>query len=213
MSTAISSRTSGRKMLMFVLLIVLFSTAATLLAFAALRDTTVKVENDFTRAEVKVKVNERFSGSAKMNVNFTNTGDVPAFIRVKTVVNWLDSDGNVVMTVPDGHSYAVDGQTVDTTKLTKLADWTPQTAGKTGLTDGYWYYNHIVKPGETTKAFADLIVPIQPTGSAYSLQIHFLAEAIQAAQNTVDAPPVHAWVEEWKMEFASGSPGSWTPKS
>ena len=124
-------------------------------------DTTAKVVNTFTPGDVKASVDEVFSGTTKSSVKIKNDGNVPALVRARLVVNWVEN-GDVIAN-PQGVTDPVVNN-IDTTKWTKIGD--------------YYYYNGYVAPGGTTDNL--LKEAITSTGTP-TLQIEVVAEAIQAA--------------------------------
>jgi hypothetical protein len=166
------------------------------LVYAALRDTTSAVINNLEPVVVTCDVNETFDGQTKSDVSITNTGEIPAFIRAKVVINWTDADGyETWFTGSSDYGYSV--------TLASPLNWTNEN-GSSVINDGYWYYNGIVQPGDKTD---DLIASITENLSAaaaadpqYHLKVTVLAEALQAA-------PVAAAEQSWGMTY-NGS--SWT---
>ncbi len=161
--------------------------------YAALKDTTSVVNNTLEPAHVTCSVVETFDGSTKSDVKVRNTGDIPALIRVKVVINWVDSDGYVAYNPDTNYRY--------TATLASPLNWT-NGSGAATLTEGYWYYNGIVQPGETTE---DLIASVvenlgAPVASdpQYRLQVNVFAEAIQAA-------PSDAVQGSWHMTYSDGA--------
>jgi len=157
--------------------------------YAALKDTTSVVENDLDPATVSCEVVETFTGTQKTNVKLKNTGDIPAYLRAKVVINWVDSDGNVAYRPGSAYQYSV--------TLASPLNWT-RTSNLSAVTEGYWYYNGIVQPdGMTDVLIASAVENLSPTVAAdpqYHLQITVLAEAVQAA-------PIGAVEEVWHMTF------------
>ena len=172
-------------------------------AFALLRDTTARVENLLDTGLVTCEVVETFDGDVKKNVKLKNTGEAPAYLRAKVIVNWMDEQGMVTMYPPGNHDYVVDDSS---DKKIKTTSWTPAVAGQT-LTGGYWYYNGIVQPGELTTDLIDSIKPQYSDDQLYSLHIWILAEAIQASPDQI-AGDEGACKEKWHMIF-NGS--TWVP--
>ena len=125
---------------------------------------TEKVENTFTYASVSCEVEENFDGSKKSNVRIKNTGNTDAFIRATYVVNWLDKDGNIAASVPEGYSYS----------LTENPDkkWTE--------IDGYFYYLSPVAPGASTPGSLLNCTVTYPENPEYTLSVEILATAIQS---------------------------------
>ena len=144
---------------------------------------TGPVENQFTYAKVSCKVEEDFDRSTKKNVQITNTGNTDAYIRATYVVNWLDSTGSIVASVPEGYSY----------ELTENPDgeWT------TGE-DGYFYYLSPVAPGKSTPGSLLTCKVTYPENPEYRLSVEILATAIQST-------PAKAVTEAWGVTPSSGN--------
>lgn len=145
---------------------------------------TGSVENKFTYASVSCEVKEDFDGSTKKeNVRITNTGSTNAYIRATYVVNWLDADGKIVTSVPDGYSYT----------LTENPDskWTKGN-------DGYFYYLSPVAPGESTLGSLLTCTVTYPDNPKYRLSVEIIATAIQST-------PAKAVTEAWGVTPASGN--------
>lgn len=188
-------RNTTLKIALVVLTAVALLTSVAGLTYAALKDTTAVVNNTLDPAHVTCEVVENFDGNVKSSVKVKNTGDIPALLRVKVVINWIDGDGNVVYSPGGDYHYSV--------TLADPLNWTND-GGSTVVTSGYWYYNGIVQPDELT---TDLIATAYEnlSGAAasdpsYHLRITVMAEALQAA-------PGLAAQDVWGMTYANGS---WT---
>ena len=144
---------------------------------------TGPVENKFTYASVSCKVEEDFKENTKKNVKITNTGSTDAYIRATYVVNWVDAEGNIVTSVPDGYKY----------ELTENPDKT-WTEGK----DGYFYYLSPVAPGESTPGSLLTCTVKRPENPEYRLSVEILATAIQST-------PAKAVTEAWGVTPTSGN--------
>lgn len=135
---------------------------------------TDAVENTFEYAKVSCEVKEDFNGNTKENVQITNTGSTDAYIRATYVVNWLDAQGNIVASVPDGYSYSLnvnpDG------KWTKMGD--------------YYYYLTPVAPSDSTPGSLLTCTVTRPENPEYRLSVEILADAIQSE-------PASAVKEAW----------------
>lgn len=144
---------------------------------------TGPVENKFAYASVSCDVKEDFNGSTKKNVQITNTGSTDAYIRATYVVNWLDKDGKIAASVPEGYSYNVtenpDG------KWTKGAD-------------GYFYYLTPVAPDASTPGSLLTCTVTRPENPEYRLSVEILATAIQST-------PAKAVTEAWGVTPTSGN--------
>ena len=72
---------------------VLLLIAGTIIVFAALRDTSGTVTEEFEKPEVTCEVNDDYT--------VTNTSDIPALIRVRVVVNNTDGGDIIPGETPD----------------------------------------------------------------------------------------------------------------
>ena len=143
---------------------------------------TGPVENKFAYASVSCEVKEDFNGNTKKNVQITNTGSTDAYIRATYVVNWLDAQGNIVASVPDGYSYSLnvnpDG------KWTKMGD--------------YYYYLTPVAPRDSTPGSLLTCTVTRPENPEYRLSVEIIATAIQST-------PAKAVTEAWGVTPTSGN--------
>ena len=69
-------------------------------------------------------------------VTTTNEGTVPAAVRISYTEKWFDGDTEITNSVPAGTAII---------NFDNTEDWE--------LEDGYYYYKHILNPGETTTSF------------------------------------------------------------
>ena len=123
-----------------------------------------------------------------------NNGNVPALMRAKVVVNWVETvtvDGETqynVIANPAGHTASISYNTTN---------WQL-------LSDGYYYYKGYVAAGASTEA---LITEAKATaGTTYQLQVEVLAEAIQATGFTDDL--VKAVKDAWGRSYNANN-NSW----
>lgn len=141
------------------------------------------VQNNFTYAHVRCRIDETFDGTTKSDVKIQNTGDIPAYIRARIVVTWKDASGNVSSTVPVKNT--------DYTIAFNTTDWTQQ--------DGYWYCKNAVDAKDFTPV---LIKECKRTETAapegYYLSVEILADAIQSE-------PASAVTEAWKYTPTAAS--------
>ena len=136
---------------------------------------TDAVENTFEYAKVSCAVTENFTESEKKDVQVKNTGTTNAYIRATYVVNWLDAQGNIVASVPEGYGY----------------DLTENPGGKwTEDNDGYFYYLSPVAPGGSTDGSLLICTVTRPENPEYRLSVEILADAIQSE-------PASAVTEAW----------------
>lgn len=171
------------KTLFALLAIVMVIGAVVGTTVAFLVDKTGNVQNTFEYAKVSCEVTETFTGTSKSNVQITNTGTTDAYIRATYVVNWLDKDGNIAASVPEGYSYTL---TENPNSM-----WT-----KYG--DGYFYYLTPVAPGESTPGSLLTCTVTHPENPEYRLSVEILATAIQST-------PAKAVTEAWGVAPSSGN--------
>ena len=112
-----------------IISVVLILTLAVGGTIAFLSTKTDPVVNTFNPSQVTCSVEENFDGKAKTNVNVRNTGDIPAFIRVKLVAYRTNDAGQHIGGVSEVPAF----------NLGK--DW-----AKCG---DYYYYTCPVAPGAT----------------------------------------------------------------
>ena len=174
---------------LFIAVLLLIS-AAIGSTVAYLITSTGPVENTFTPGEVSCQVEESFDKKKKENVRITNTGNTDAYIRATSVVNWLDSQGNIVASVPDGYGYT----------LTE----NPEGKWTKGNNDGYFYYPSPVAPKKSTLGSLLTCTVTHPENPEYTLSVEILATAVQSN-------PASAVKEAWGVTV--GSDGQISPKS
>ena len=150
-------------------------------SLAWLMDGTDPVVNEFTPGKVSTSIEESMAGNEKSNVYFTNTGNVPAYIRAKLVITWQDGSGNVYGQAPAlGVDYTMSGLG---------SGW--QQIGD------YYYYTAVVQPNDDTGVlFASITQTGDNPAAGYTLHVEILAEAIQAE-------PSSAVKEAWNWSPAN----------
>ena len=162
----------NRTAVLLIAIILLISTAVgSTVAFLATK--TEPVENSFEYANVSCEVTQNCDTDGSI-VQVKNTGTISAYIRAAVVANWMDADGNIAASVPDGYSY----------KLTcSSGSWAQ---GK----DGFFYYLLPVAPGASTEGNLLTCTVTCPETPEYTLSVEVLAEAIQST-------PASAVNEAW----------------
>ena len=166
---------------LFIAILLLISAAiGSTVAYLITR--TEPVENTFTPGKVSCEVKETFNGITKSNVQITNTGNTDAYIRATYVVNWLDSQGNIVASAPEGYSYSV---TENLNSKWKRGD------------DGYFYYPSPVAPNGSTADSLLTCKVTHPENPEYTLSVEILATAVQSN-------PAHAVTEAWGVTVSDG---------
>lgn len=141
---------------------------------------TEPVENKFSYAKLSTGITENFDGTTKKDVRVTNTGDTAAYIRATYVINWLDKDGNIVPSDPDGYSYTLTGATGEWTKI-----------------GDYYYYNYAVSSNMSTEGSLLECTWTHPENPEYFLTVEVIAEAIQST-------PEDAVKNAWGVTIANG---------
>lgn len=179
-----SARRRGGRPLALLLALILVVGAAAGGTLAWLTQTTPTANNNFEYGQVSCAVSETFDGvSTKKNVQITNNGNIPAYIRATYVVNWLDKDGNIAASVPEGYSYSLTENPEGT--------WTKGNGG-------YFYYLSPVAPGASTPGSLLTCTVTRPENPEYRLSVEILATAVQSA-------PASAVNEAWGITLPTGN--------
>ena len=172
------SRIRMNKLAILFIAVVMLIGAAVGSTVAFLVTDTQPVTNTFEYAKVSCEVIEdTWNQTTKSGVHIKNTGTTDAYIRATYVVNWLNKDGTIAASVPEGYSY----------DLTENPDskWTYNP------NDGYFYYWTPVAPGGfTAGSLLTCIVTKQPDNPQYILSVEILATAVQST-------PANAVTEAW----------------
>ena len=165
----------NRTAVLLIAVILLISTAVgSTVAFLATK--TEPVENSFEYAAVSCKVMQDRDTDGSSIVKVKNTGTISAYIRAAVVANWMDVDGNIAASVPEGYSY----------ELTySSGSWVQGN-------DGFFYYLLSVAPGASTEGNLLTCTVTCPETPEYTLSVEVLAEAIQST-------PASAVNEAWNV--------------
>ena len=164
----------NRTAVLLIAIILLISTAVgSTVAFLATK--TEPVENSFEYANVSCKVTQNCDTDGSI-VQVKNTGTISAYIRAAVVANWMDVDGNIAASVPEGYSYDL---------TCSSGSWAQ---GK----DGFFYYLLPVAPGASTEGNLLTCTVTCPETPEYTLSVEVLAEAIQST-------PASAVNEAWNV--------------
>lgn len=164
----------NRTAVLLIAIILLISTAVgSTVAFLATK--SEPVENSFEYANVSCKVTQNCDTDGSI-VQVKNTGTISAYIRAAVVANWIDVDGNIAASVPEGYSYDL---------TCSSGSWAQ---GK----DGFFYYLLPVAPGASTEGNLLTCTVTCPETPEYTLSAEVLAEAIQST-------PASAVNEAWNV--------------
>lgn len=162
----------NRTAVLLIAVILLISTAVgSTVAYLATK--TEPVENSFEYANVSCKVTQNCDTDGSI-VQVKNTGTISAYIRAAVVANWMDVDGNIAASVPEGYSYDL---------TCSSGSWVQ---GK----DGFFYYLLPVAPGALTEGSLLTCTVTCPETPEYTLSVEVLTEAIQST-------PASAVNEAW----------------
>ena len=82
------------KMLILVLATLLVLLCGT--TFALMYRQTAFLENQFDAAVVSCQIEETFNGTSKTEITVKNTGNIDAYLRLRLVSYWVDSNGNII---------------------------------------------------------------------------------------------------------------------
>ena len=164
----------NRTAVLFIAIILLISTAVgSTVAFLATK--TEPVENAFEYANVSCEVTEACDTDSSI-VQVRNTGTISAYIRVAVVANWMDVNGDIAASDPEGYGY----------------DPTCSSDSWARGADGFFYYLSPVAPGASTEGILLACTVTCPEPPEYTLSVEVLAEAIQST-------PASAVNEAWKV--------------
>lgn len=173
----------GKKpaVLTFALAVALIAAMAIGGTIAYLTTQTNGITNTFSPSNVTCEVTENFDGATKTNVNVKNTGDIPAYIRVKLVSYRVNDAGQHI------------GGEAPIPTFTLGANWVEH--------DGYYYYTLPVEAGKAPAA--NLTDSMALTGSYGDADggkqvIEVMAEAIQSE-------PARAVGDAWGVTISQGS--------
>ena len=132
--------------------------------------------NEFTPAAVDVEITETVENNVKSSITIQNVSaerNIPAYIRVSLVANWVDGDSNVLPETVDLSAY------VDTSGNWFLGS------------DGYYYYSQPVAVGGLTDELLESPISLESRDDGRNLEVTVLAQAVQATKAAVeDAWPV-----------------------
>ena len=119
----------NKKVILLAVSLVLILSAAIGGTVAYLIDQTGSITNTFTPANVTPRIDEKFPNqSVKNDVQITNSGDIPAYIRVKVVVTWKKGNDVYGVAPARGTDYT----------------WTMPENSKWFLKGGFYYYSEPV---------------------------------------------------------------------
>lgn len=174
-------------LLLSLLLVVTMAVGGTV---AYLVTKTPDVKNSFTPSKVTCEVTEEFNGTAKSNVNVTNTGDTEAYIRVKLVTYRVNDKGQHIggtATIPD---------------FNPGTNWVAY--------GGYYYYTlpvaHDKTPEQPLIGTSGITLLTYNDADGGKQVIEVMAEAIQSG-------PANAVGDSWGVSISEGKVEAYTSTS
>ena len=129
--------------------------------------------NLFTPATVSCEVSEEFDGQQKSSIKVKNTGNIDAYIRIRLVSYWVDSDGNIVA------------------KPSTMPVINVGTGWLEGTNNTY-YYQKPVTPTDLTDTLISSPIILEKDENGYLQVLEVFAEGIQSK-------PQNAVEDSWKV--------------
>ena len=157
-------RLKTRYLLILLVLVVAVVTCGTVYAYMFKQ--TENVSNQFVPAEVTCEVHETLESGAteKSAITVTNTGDIDAYLRVRLVSYWVQSDGS--------GDYEIVAKASEMPTFTLGAGWIA------GSDDTYYYTTPVEAGNNTTDLLESNLVLTEEDG--YLQVVEVFAEAIQS---------------------------------
>lgn len=124
------NRTASTRMLVLAISLILILSCTIMGTLMFIVDKTDEVKNVFTPTNVSTEITENFEDNVKSNVNITNTGNIPVYVRVNLVTYRVSESG---------------------TKIGGTATIPPFTLGEGWFkgNDGFYYYEEKVQAGKS----------------------------------------------------------------
>ncbi len=145
---------------------------------AYMRKQTEVVENVFIPAEVSCVVDETFNGINKTKIAIQNTSNIDAYLRLRLVTYWVNSNGEIIFK----KSQALSEINYDSNYWIKSGDT-------------YYYKNPVRSNGFTEDLLKqDIQLGVNSDGNRQVIQV--FAEAIQSK-------PAEAVISAWSVNLDS----------
>lgn len=135
-------------------------------------------DNQFTPANVSCEVVEEFDGTQKTSIQVQNTGNIDAYLRVRLVSYWVDSNGNIVA------------------KPSSMPEITLADGWIKGSNNTYYYQSSVssVAPNNFTGELLSEPIILQKDENGYLQVVEVFAEAIQSI-------PANAITNSWNLSL------------
>jgi len=155
-------RRSKHAVLILALILLLGMTIGGTIAY--LTGKSDSIVNEFAAAKVEIHIEEKIENNIKTDVFIrnTNNSNIPVYIRVALVGNWVDTENNKIC-VKHGN-----GQP----SFTLGTDWIEN--------GGFYYYKKPVGFGEKTTDLLGTSIELTTEDDGCSYQLEVIASAIQA---------------------------------
>lgn len=163
-----------RRIYLVLLIVVLIATLVlfgTVIAYMFQK--TQYKHNPFTPAKVSCEVSELFDGQQKSSIQIKNTGNIDAYLRVRFVSYWVDTEGNIV------------AKPSEMPEIALASDWVK------GSNNTY-YYQSPVAPGKPTGELLSSPIFLEQDSDGYLQVVEIFGEAIQGE-------PRRAVINSWKV--------------
>ncbi len=157
--------------------------------------------NNFVPAAVKCEIEEKFSESTNTNtkssIQVKNTGNTDAYIRVRLVIHWEDSKGNVVGRNMD-LSESIEGFNEGFDSYFKSEDWVIDGGNYT------YYYKKPVAPEGFTEELLKKNITMGPYLDTKADGVtYYYYPVIEVLAEAVQSKPAEAVEEAWSVEVDS----------
>lgn len=139
----------------------------------------------FDPANVKCKVVETFENDIKSSITVKNTGNTDAYIRVRLVIHWEDSKGNVVSRDVDFSKIAIVNRN----------DWLADSSEFT-----YYYKKPVAADaltGELLGKNIELYAKVEDVDENGVTVKYYYYPVIEVVAEAIQALPTNAVVESW----------------
>lgn len=167
----------SKKYLVIIAAIILALALCTVSTLAYMFRETDETEAPLESAKVSCSVSERFENNKKSEISVKNTGNINAYIRVKLVPYWVDSEGNRVYRSASVPSFTFDSNA-----------WLADSANNT------YYYRLPLAPNSSTPSLPTSDIVLAAEDGCY-LVLDVVAEAIQAE-------PAASVTEAWSVNIS-----------
>lgn len=161
------------KTVILILSIVLILLCGT--TFALMYRQTQALNNQLEAAFVACAVQEDFDGETKTSIAVQNNGNIDAYLRLRLVSYWVDSDGNII------------------SKPSRMPTVSAASGWVTGTGNTYYYSQPVPPGGFTTNLLGADITLVEEDG--YWQVIEVFADAIQGK-------PADAVTGSWGVTLA-----------